>query len=216
MTLICLPTATVSNNDALSLAAHRLGMVGRGHKKHRIRYGVLLNIGLILFLTVLLLYVDGCAWRIVRLPLAPFYLTRSPFSPISHTGLLCWLCLRPFTLWVEDVSKGPARHSVKRRTPTMGGLFFVPVGVLVAKYITGFSSTEMFWLHKKITNQALTDMFRFFRIQVQKIIIFKSVRLIEFDFTWLVLVEFSKATRASKEFLKTLAFSLFLAASKPW
>ncbi|PON72596.1 Phospho-N-acetylmuramoyl-pentapeptide transferase [Parasponia andersonii] len=145
---IDLPTATVSNNDSLSLAAHRLGMVGRGHKKHRqvIRYGVLLNIGLILFLTVLLLYVDGCAWRIVRLPLAPFYLTR-PFllSAIlaSCAGYVCVPLLYGLKMYQIIRKQGPARHSVKRRTPTMGGLFFVPVGVLVAKYITGFSSTEV-------------------------------------------------------------------------
>lgn len=36
VTEVDLPTATMSsNNDALNVATHRLGMVGRGHKKQR-------------------------------------------------------------------------------------------------------------------------------------------------------------------------------------
>lgn len=30
-----LPTVSVSNNDALTVTAHRLATLGRGHKKHR-------------------------------------------------------------------------------------------------------------------------------------------------------------------------------------
>ncbi|KAM6552138.1 hypothetical protein CsatB_001946 [Cannabis sativa] len=141
-----LPSTSVSNNDAVSLAAHRFGMVGRGHKRHRIRYGVLLNIGLIVFFTVLLVYVDWCAWRIVRLPLEPFHLTR-PFllSAIisSCAGYVCVPLLYGLKMYQILRKEGPARHSIKKRTPTMGGLFFVPVGVIVAKFIAGFSSTEV-------------------------------------------------------------------------
>ncbi|XP_062094411.1 phospho-N-acetylmuramoyl-pentapeptide-transferase homolog [Humulus lupulus] len=143
-----LPTTSVSNNDAVSLAAHRFGMVGRGHKRHRIRYGVFLNIGLIIFLTVLLMYVDWCAWRIVRLPLEPFHLTR-PFvlSAIlaSCAGYVCVPLLHGLKMYQILRKEGPARHrhSVKKRTPTMGGLFFVPVGVIVARFIAGFSSAEV-------------------------------------------------------------------------
>lgn len=32
---------------------------------------------------------------------------------------------------------------LKKITPTMGGLFFVPVGVAVAEFIVGFSSVEV-------------------------------------------------------------------------
>lgn len=30
-----LPSASASNNDALTVASHRLAIIGRGHKKHR-------------------------------------------------------------------------------------------------------------------------------------------------------------------------------------
>lgn len=107
---------------------------------------MLLNIGLIIFLTVLLVYVDWCAWRIVRLPLAPFHLTR-PFliSAVlaACAGYVCVPLLYGLKMYQIIRKEGPARHSVKKRTPTMGGLFFVPVGVIVAIYITGFSSTEV-------------------------------------------------------------------------
>lgn len=39
--------------------------------------------------------------------------------------------------------EGPFRHSLKKKTPTMGGLFFVPIGVAVALYIAGFSCIEV-------------------------------------------------------------------------
>ena len=36
VTEVDLPTSSVSSNkDALNVATHRLGMVGRGHRKHR-------------------------------------------------------------------------------------------------------------------------------------------------------------------------------------
>ncbi|KAM1561724.1 hypothetical protein ACFX1Z_004820 [Malus domestica] len=148
---IDLPAITVSADDARAVTAHRLAMLGRQRKKHRqvchlIRHGVLLNMGLILFLVVLLLYVDSCAWRIVRLPLAPFHLT-CPFfvSAIlaSCAGYVCVPLL--YVLKIRQIirKEGPARHSLKKRTPTMGGLFFIPIGVIVAKFIAGFSSVEV-------------------------------------------------------------------------
>ncbi|EXC29374.1 Phospho-N-acetylmuramoyl-pentapeptide-transferase-like protein [Morus notabilis] len=179
VTEVDLPTATMSsNNDALNVATHRLGMVGRGHKKHRqllraclvggksgrrdrgesisgrilgpmvvwTKYGVLLNTGLILFLSMVLVYVDWCAWRIVRLPLAPFHLTR-PFliSAIlaSCAGYVCVPLLYGLKMYQIIRKEGPARHSMKKRTPTMGGLFFVPIGVVVAKLIAGSSCPEV-------------------------------------------------------------------------
>ncbi|MBA0836590.1 hypothetical protein Goarm_008791, partial [Gossypium armourianum] len=39
--------------------------------------------------------------------------------------------------------EGPPRHSKKQRTPTMGGLFFLPVGLFVSNFATGFSSVEV-------------------------------------------------------------------------
>ncbi|KAM1045469.1 hypothetical protein ACFX2A_037296 [Malus domestica] len=155
---IDLPAITVSTDDAMTVTAHRLAMLGRQRRKHRqrlvqnfhynekVRHGVLLNMGLILFLVVLLLYVDSCAWRIVRLPLAPFHLT-CPFfvSAVlaSCAGYVCVPLL--YVLKIRQIirKEGPARHSLKKRTPTMGGLFFIPIGVIVAKFIAGFSSVEV-------------------------------------------------------------------------
>ena len=95
---------------------------------------------------MIFLYVDWCAWRIVRLPLAPFHLTR-PFliSAIlaSCAGYVCVPLLYGLKMYQIIRTEGPARHSVKKRTPTMGGLFFVPVGVIVAKVIAGSSSHEV-------------------------------------------------------------------------
>ena len=112
----------------------------------RIRYGVSLNAGLIIFLTVLLVYVDWCAWRIVRLPLPTFHLTR-PFliSAIvaSCAGYVCVPLLYGLKMYQIIKKQGPDWHSVKKRTPTMGGLFFVPVGVIVGNFFAGFSSTEV-------------------------------------------------------------------------
>lgn len=99
-----------------------------------------------MFLVVVLLYVDWCAWRIVRLPLAPFHLT-FPFviSAIlaSCAGYVCVPLL--YTLKIRQIirKEGPVRHSLKKRTPTMGGLFFVPIGVIVARFTAGFSSVEV-------------------------------------------------------------------------
>ncbi|GKV36981.1 hypothetical protein SLEP1_g45060 [Rubroshorea leprosula] len=142
-----LPTATrVSNDDALTLAAHRLAMIGRGHRRHRIFLGVLLNLGLVIFLTVLLLFVDCWGWKIVRLPLEPFYLTR-PFLLsafiATFVGYVCIPMLKSLRFHEIIRKEEPARHSRKKRTPTMGGLFFVPVGICVAKAIVGFSSVEV-------------------------------------------------------------------------
>ncbi|GLU22684.1 hypothetical protein SLE2022_387410 [Rubroshorea leprosula] len=139
-----LPTSRVSNDGALTLAAHRLAMTGRGRRRHRIYLGVLLNLGLVIFLVVFLLFVDSWGWKVVRLPLAPFYLTR-PFLLCaflaSCAGYVCVPMLKSLR-FRQIIRKGPARHSRKRRTPTMGGLFFIPVGVCVAKVIAG-SSTEV-------------------------------------------------------------------------
>lgn len=111
----------------------------------RIKYGILVNAGLITFLTMLLLFVDSCAWRIVRLPLEPFYLTRPFFIStvlVSGVGYICVPLLHGLKMHQLLRKEGPVRHSSKRRTPTMGGLFFVPIGIVVAKSMC-FSSIEV-------------------------------------------------------------------------
>ncbi|PQQ04467.1 phospho-N-acetylmuramoyl-pentapeptide-transferase homolog [Prunus yedoensis var. nudiflora] len=143
---IDLPVITVSTDESLTVTARRFALLGKQRKKHRIRNGVLLNAGLIIFLVVVLLYVDWCAWRIVRLPLAPFHLTCPFFISAALAACAGYVCV-PFlyVLKIRQIIRieGPARHSLKKRTPTMGGLFFVPVGVIVAKFIAGFSSVEV-------------------------------------------------------------------------
>ncbi|KAJ4703846.1 phospho-N-acetylmuramoyl-pentapeptide- transferase-like [Melia azedarach] len=120
--------------------------MGRARKRHRIKLGLFINLGLISFLTLLLLFVDWCAWKIVRLPLAPFYLTQPFFISVilaSCAGYICVPFLRSLKIRQIIREEGPARHSRKRRTPTMGGVFFIPIGVAVANAITGFSSIEV-------------------------------------------------------------------------
>ncbi|KAL2473748.1 Phospho-N-acetylmuramoyl-pentapeptide-transferase-like protein [Forsythia ovata] len=133
-------------DDSITVTAHRLAMLGSARKKNRTVYGILNNIGLITFSTLLLFLVDQCAWRIVRLPLAPFYLMR-PFMisavVVSCVGYICVPLFRILKLRSIRRNEAPIRHSSKKGTPTMGGLYFVPVGALVAEVIVGFSSAEI-------------------------------------------------------------------------
>lgn len=92
-----LPAVSVQHNDALTVTAHRMAMLSRGRHKHKIRHGLFTNTGLIAFLMILLLYVDWCAWRTVRLPLGPFHLT-GPFFDIGLFSLMCRLYLCSSTL----------------------------------------------------------------------------------------------------------------------
>ncbi|KAK4751228.1 hypothetical protein SAY87_004710 [Trapa incisa] len=142
-----LPRVKVSANDALTLSTHRFAMIGRRHKRHRIKYGAFINIGLISFLTIFLLLVDCCAWRIVRLPLEPFYLTRPFFMSAVIASFVGYIFVPLFySLHMYQIirKEGPYRHSIKKKTtPTMGGLLFVPIGVAVAQYIVGLSCIEV-------------------------------------------------------------------------
>ncbi|XP_062161141.1 phospho-N-acetylmuramoyl-pentapeptide-transferase homolog isoform X2 [Alnus glutinosa] len=141
-----MPRVRVSADEAFAMTTQRFAMLGRKRRKQRNKFGVLISVGLIIFLSVLLLFVDWCAWRIVRLPLKPFYLTR-PFLIsailVSCAGYVCVPLLYMLKIHQIIRNEGPARHSLKKRTPTMGGLFFVPIGVTVARFIAGFSSTEV-------------------------------------------------------------------------
>ncbi|XP_027335036.1 phospho-N-acetylmuramoyl-pentapeptide-transferase homolog isoform X2 [Abrus precatorius] len=141
-----LPSVSASDNGSLTVAAHRFATLGRGHKKHRIKLGIFITVGLIIVLTLLLLYVDWCAWKIVRLPLSPFYLT-CPFLIsailVSFAGYVCVPIFRRFKIIHLIKQRVPVRHSLKKRTPTLGGLFFIPIGITVAHVIAGSSSIEV-------------------------------------------------------------------------
>ncbi|WCJ27394.1 hypothetical protein M5689_009141 [Euphorbia peplus] len=140
-----LPARTTSR-DAITVTAHRLAMIAKGRRKHRIRLGILNNLVLIVFLIVLLLFVDWCAWKIVRLPLDSFYLSRPFFISIALVSAAGYICV-PFltALKIHQIRRRPRpiTHSKKRSIPTIGGIFFVPVGVGVAKFLAGSSSVEV-------------------------------------------------------------------------
>ncbi|CAN1227385.1 Phospho-N-acetylmuramoyl-pentapeptide-transferasehomolog [Linum grandiflorum] len=139
-------TAKVSTNDALTVTAHRLGLIGKGHKRHRINYGIWNNFGLITFLTVLILFVDWYAWKIVRIPLPTFHLSRPFFLSAALVACAGYVCVPLLdVLMVHDTVRriGYFMFSRKRPTPTMGGLFMVPIGVGVAVFLAGFTCVEV-------------------------------------------------------------------------
>ncbi|KAL3629061.1 hypothetical protein CASFOL_027122 [Castilleja foliolosa] len=109
-------------------------------------HGILNNVGILSFSTFLVLLVDQCAWRIVRLPLAPFHMMR-PFLlsmvSVSCVGYICVPLFRMLRLRSVVRNVGPSRHSSKKGTPTMGGLYFVLIGLLVAQVVLSFSSIEV-------------------------------------------------------------------------
>lgn len=132
---------------ALTVPPHRFTAPQQARKRTRIRPGVLINVGLIAFSVFFLLYFDWCSWRIVRLPLEPFYLTK-PFS-ISAVLSACagWLYV-PIVdnMKIHQIlrKEGPTTHISKKGTPTMGGLFFIPIGIAVARWIAGCNSIQVY------------------------------------------------------------------------
>lgn len=93
-----------------------------------------------------LLLIDSYIWRVIRKPLAAFYLTYPFLLSTVLTGYLGYLSV-PFLkrikasqIFREEIK---ASHVSKVGIPTMGGLFFVPVGIGVARFVTGFVSDEV-------------------------------------------------------------------------
>ncbi|KAI3456019.1 hypothetical protein Pfo_012682 [Paulownia fortunei] len=149
ITDVDLPTSKeqfLPSDDSITVTAHRLATLSRTRKKRKTIYGILNNVGLVFFSTFLLLLVDQCAWRIVRLPLAQFHLTR-PFLIsvilVSCVGYICVPLFRILKLRSIVRKEAPTQHSSKKGTPTMGGLYFVPIGLLVAEVVLSFSSIEV-------------------------------------------------------------------------
>lgn len=135
-----------SVDGAIAVTAHRMSMLRTRGKHNRIQPGYIINMGLIVFLVLFLLLVDWCSWWIIRLPLPPFHLSR-PFivSAISTSvvGFFCVPIFKMLKIHQTIRKKGPHMHSSKKGTPTMGGLYFIPIGVTVAGYTTRFSSVEV-------------------------------------------------------------------------
>ncbi|KAL5716323.1 phospho-N-acetylmuramoyl-pentapeptide-transferase [Ranunculus cassubicifolius] len=135
-----------SSDGDLDVTARRMSVLQTKGKRKRIQPGNIINRGLIAFLLILLLLVDWCSWWIVRLPLSRFHLSH-PFiiSAVltSIAGYLCVPILKHMNILQIIKKEGPHMHYSKKGTPTMGGLYFVPVGVSVAVFIAGISSQEV-------------------------------------------------------------------------
>lgn len=131
-------------NVVTETTAQRLAKFPRGRKKHRIRYGI--NLGLLAFLTLLLLFMDSFAWKIVRLPLPPYFLSLPFFTSailVTLAGYVCVPMLDRMKVHEPIRRLGLVTHSRRQTIPTMGGLFFVPIGVVVAIAMTRFCSVEV-------------------------------------------------------------------------
>ncbi|KAJ0232896.1 Phospho-N-acetylmuramoyl-pentapeptide-transferase [Hirschfeldia incana] len=131
-------------NVVTETTAQRLGKFPKGRKKHRIRYGI--NLGLLAFLTLLLLFMDSFAWKIVRLPLPPYFLSLPFFTSAVLVTLAGYVCVPMLdrTKVHEPIRRiGLVTHSRRQTIPTMGGLFLVPIGVIVSIAMTKFSSIEV-------------------------------------------------------------------------
>ncbi|KAM3348065.1 hypothetical protein ACQJBY_021773 [Aegilops geniculata] len=128
----------------ITVAAHRLATIGKGQRKSRTQQGLMNNVGLIAFLAVLLLFVDWCSWWIIRLPLDSFYLTR-PFLISAVLSALAGFIFAPIAdrMKIHHFRRRgkPVSPSYGKPTPAMGGLFFIPIGILVARRHAGSNSS---------------------------------------------------------------------------
>ncbi|KAI3972892.1 hypothetical protein MKX01_019550 [Papaver californicum] len=135
-----------NDSDDISSSPPNILLRRNRHKTYRIHRGVIINAGLMAFSVVFLLLVDCYSWRIVRLPLAPYYLTRPFLISAVATSCAGYLCVPLFSsLNIHQIlrKEGPATHSHKKGTPTMAGLFFVPIGITTAIAMVGSSSVEV-------------------------------------------------------------------------
>jgi len=113
----------------------------------RTRPGVMINMALIAVLLSFLLFFDWCSWRIVRLPLGPFYFTRPFLISAALSACAGWLYVPIVdSMNIHQIlrEEGPTAHYIKKGTPTMGGIFFVPIGIAVAICIAGQRSIQIY------------------------------------------------------------------------
>lgn len=101
--------------------------------------GVSLSVILAVVLSLVAIFLDGKAGRYfnpgVSLTL-PFWV-----CAIATAGLGYWIVPLLRSLKAGQVIRedGPQSHLKKGGTPTMGGIFFIPVGVIIALFWSGFS-----------------------------------------------------------------------------
>lgn len=92
------------------------------------------------------LTIDSYIWRVIRRPLVHCFLT-GPFCTAAAASAFLGTIFVPLLkrLKTQQVFRieGPGAHQSKVGTPTMGGLYFIPVGVAVARLATGVWSTEL-------------------------------------------------------------------------
>ena len=89
----------------------------------------------------LLVAIDAYIWRIIRRPLAAFFLSL-PFlmSAVlsASLGFATIPLLRSLKARQVIREEGPQSHQSKAGTPTMGGIFLVPSGLLIARLASGW------------------------------------------------------------------------------
>ncbi|KAH7568587.1 hypothetical protein JRO89_XS06G0018900 [Xanthoceras sorbifolium] len=137
VTDIDLPSVSVSSDESLRVTAHRLAIMGRARKRHRHVAQMKLSFDSNLELCWRLL--QDQTWNVYQ----SWTVNLLDTVLVSCAGYVCVPLLKSLKIRQIIRTGGPARHSRKKRTPTMGGLFMVPVGVAVAKALAGFSSTEV-------------------------------------------------------------------------
>lgn len=84
--------------------------------------------------------VDNVLWRIVRRPLSSFFFTLPFFISTTlsaYIGFVVIPILEKLKAEQYIRKEGPQSHLKKAGTPTMGGVFFVPVALLVSWFSVG-------------------------------------------------------------------------------
>ncbi|GLJ07421.1 hypothetical protein SUGI_0066660 [Cryptomeria japonica] len=108
--------------------------------------GLLITAGLLLFITSLLFFVDWYTQQIIIPSQHSFFLAPSFLAAAIITGCLGCVCvplLRKLKFEQMFREEGPMSHLVKMGTPTMGGLYFVPVGLVIASLLTRCAHIEV-------------------------------------------------------------------------
>ncbi|GAB2228689.1 hypothetical protein Droror1_Dr00022812 [Drosera rotundifolia] len=138
----------MTSEDTLTVTAQRLTMLGKRSRRYKfapIGYRFFINVGLASFVILLLGLVDWCAWRIIRLPLDPLYVIK-PFVIsavlVVSIGYVAVPLLKRFNIFREEGERLVKDH-VRKRIPTMGGLYLVPVGAIVGNVLAGTSQAEV-------------------------------------------------------------------------
>ncbi|KAH9312171.1 hypothetical protein KI387_027206, partial [Taxus chinensis] len=108
--------------------------------------GLLITTTLSFSIINLLLFVDWYIRQIIVTPLPSFILTSTFLAAAIITGCLGCVCvplLRKLKFKQIFRKEGPVSHLTKMGTPTMGGLYFVPIGLVISSLWTRHSHLEL-------------------------------------------------------------------------